>query len=93
MSPEEQKVALQYHINRGYAPISRQGWPYHCLNDSGLLFLAFCRSLREFETVLNRMVGAKDGISDNLFKFSKAVEVNYYFNPSNHQLEKLSKSE
>ena len=39
----------------------------------GLNFVAFGKSFDAFEAQLKRMVGAEDGITDGLFKFTRPV--------------------
>ena len=45
------------------------------------VFVAFGRSLDAFEAQLRRMVGADDGITDALFKFTQPVSGAYYWCP------------
>jgi putative iron-dependent peroxidase len=82
-----------YHINRGFGAMYRQGWPYSTLDESGLYFMGFSRSLRELDAALNRMIGLGTNDEtqiDNLLHFSTAVTTNYYYCPSVTQLQKLA---
>jgi putative iron-dependent peroxidase len=47
----------------------------------GLNFVAFGRSFDAFEAQLKRMVGAEDGITDALFKFTLPVSGSYFWCP------------
>ena len=95
----------RYHTNRGHAPIYRQAMPYISGSDQGLYFIAFARSLDEFDLVLDRMSGKfqEDGSTDALFDISqywltnfliffRAVTSNYYYCPSLKELETLNES-
>jgi len=48
---------------------------------SGLVFAAFAQSFKPFEALLNRMVGAEDGIHDALFSFTRPVTGAYFWCP------------
>ena len=48
---------------------------------SGLQFVAFGKSFDAFEAQLRRMIGAEDGITDALFKFSRPVTGSYFWCP------------
>ena len=47
----------------------------------GLNFVAFGKSLDAFEAQLKRMVGAEDGITDALFKFTLPLSGSYFWCP------------
>lgn len=47
----------------------------------GLNFVAFGRSFDAFEAQLKRMVGAEDGVTDALFKFTVPVSGSYFWCP------------
>ena len=47
----------------------------------GLVFVAFGRSLDPFETLMRRMAGADDGITDHLFRFTRPVTGGYFWCP------------
>lgn len=84
--------ASNYHINRGYGPMIRQSWPFGTAEENGLAFLAFSRSLQQFDIALNRMLGINthdESQIDNLFKISKPKHANYYYCPSLKQLSSL----
>jgi putative iron-dependent peroxidase len=48
---------------------------------AGLVFVAFGRSFDAFETQLDRMVGAEDGITDALFRFTRPLTGAYFWCP------------
>jgi porphyrinogen peroxidase len=47
----------------------------------GLNFVAFGKSFDAFEAQLRRMVGAEDGITDALFKFTLPITGSYFWCP------------
>ena len=47
----------------------------------GLNFVAFGKSFDAFEAQLKRMVGAEDGISNALYKFTKPISGSYFWCP------------
>lgn len=49
--------------------------------ESGLVFVAFGRSLDAFEAQLRRMLGLEDGIVDALFRFTRPLTGAYYWCP------------
>jgi porphyrinogen peroxidase len=59
----------------------RRSMPWTEGNRAGLHFVAFGKSFDAFEAQLNRMVGAEDGITDALFKFSRPVTGSYFWCP------------
>jgi putative iron-dependent peroxidase len=48
---------------------------------AGLVFVAFGRSFDAFEAQLDRMVGAEDGITDALFRFTRPLTGAYFWCP------------
>ena len=61
--------------------ILRRSMPWADGTRGGLNFVAFGKSFDAFETQLKRMVGAEDGITDALFKFTKPVSGSYFWCP------------
>jgi putative iron-dependent peroxidase len=59
----------------------RRSMPWADERDLGLLFVAFGKSFDAFEAQLRRMVGAEDGIADDLFRFSRPVSGCYFWCP------------
>lgn len=59
----------------------------HCI---GLFFIALSGLLSEFDTALQRMVGAIDGLPDRIFTYSTPLTTNYYYCPSLKELNKLA---
>ena len=55
--------------------------PWSDGNAGGLNFVAFGKSFDAFEAQLKRMVGAEDGITDALFKFTRPVTGSYFWCP------------
>jgi len=84
-----------YHTNRGHAAIYRQAMPYVEGDKEGLYFIAFSRTISEFDNALKRMAGQfqPDGSLDNLFKITMAVTSGYYYVPSLVELRELPKAE
>jgi len=76
------------HVKRtaqeSFAPeafLLRRSMPWTDGNSGGLNFVAFGKSFDAFEAQLKRMVGAEDGISDALFKFTRPVTGSYFWCP------------
>jgi len=84
-----------YHVNRGHAAIYRQAMPYIEGSKEGLYFIAFSRTISEFDSSLRRMAGhfQPDGSLDNLFLITKAVTSSYYYVPSLVELFLLPKAD
>jgi putative iron-dependent peroxidase len=61
--------------------VVRRSMPWAGGLDSGLMFVAFGRSLDAFEAQLRRMLGQEDGIIDALFRFTRPVTGAYYWCP------------
>ncbi len=61
--------------------ILRRSMPWADGTRGGLNFVAFGKSFDAFEAQLKRMVGAEDGISDAIFKFTKPVSGSYFWCP------------
>jgi len=51
----------------------RRSMPWADGSNGGLAFVAFGHSLDAFESILNRMLGNEDGISDALFDFTRPI--------------------
>jgi putative iron-dependent peroxidase len=61
--------------------ILRRSMPWADGARGGLNFVAFGKSFDAFEAQLKRMVGAEDGITDALFKFTTPVSGSYFWCP------------
>jgi putative iron-dependent peroxidase len=61
--------------------ILRRSMPWADATHAGLVFVAFGRSLDAFEAQLRRMVGAEDGVTDALFRFTRPVTGSYFWCP------------
>ena len=61
--------------------ILRRSMPWASGQSAGLMFVAFGKSFVAFESLLQRMTGATDGITDALFAFTRPVTGNYYWCP------------
>lgn len=71
----------------------RQSWPFGTAEENGLAFLAFSRSLQQFEIALKRMLGINthdESQVDNLFQISKPKNASYFYCPSLKQLSLLA---
>jgi putative iron-dependent peroxidase len=55
--------------------------PWADENGEGLMFVAFGHSLDAYEAVMRRMAGLEDGITDGLFRYSRAVSGGYFWCP------------
>ena len=61
--------------------ILRRSMPWTDGDTGGLNFVAFGKSFDAYEAQLKRMVGAEDGITDALFKFTRPVTGSYFWCP------------
>nr|ART39335.1 H416 [uncultured bacterium] len=61
--------------------VLRRSMPWASGLEAGLMFVAFGHSLDAFEAQLRRMVGAQDGITDALFRFTWPVTGAYFWCP------------
>ena len=61
--------------------VLRRSMPWAEGMRGGLNFVAFGKSFAAFEAQLKRMVGAEDGITDALFKFTLPVSGSYFWCP------------
>ncbi len=61
--------------------IVRRSMPWADATEMGLVFVAFGQSFHAYEALLNRMVGADDGITDALFSFTRAITGSYFWCP------------
>ncbi|HDR0642855.1 TPA: Dyp-type peroxidase [Pasteurella multocida] len=70
--------------------ILRHSLPYGKASEKhGLFFVAYCATLYNIEQQLLNMFGEKDGKTDRLLGFTKAVTGSYYFAPSLEKLKAL----
>lgn len=70
--------------------ILRQSLPYGTASGThGLFFIAYCATLYNIEQQLLNMFGEKDGKTDRILGFTKAVTGSYYYAPSVEQLKNL----
>jgi len=63
------------------AHIWRRSMPWTDGQHSGLYFVSFCSALWRFKVQMARMVGADDGITDAIFRFTTPQTGGYYFCP------------
>jgi putative iron-dependent peroxidase len=61
--------------------VLRRSMPWADDRQAGLVFVAFGKSFDAFEAQLRRMVGAEDGITDALFRVSRAITGSYFWCP------------
>jgi putative iron-dependent peroxidase len=61
--------------------VLRRSMPWADVHGEGLVFTAFGKSFQAFEALLGRMVGAEDGITDALFRFTRPVTGAYFWCP------------
>ena len=76
------------HVKRAaqesYSPeafMVRRSMPWSDGVQGGLVFVAFGKSFDAYEAIINRMLGAEDGITDALFTFTRPVSGAYYWCP------------
>jgi putative iron-dependent peroxidase len=62
----------------------RRSMPWAEGQRAGLVFVAFGKSFDAFEVQLQRMIGAQDGITDALFRFTRPVTGAYFWGPPLH---------
>ncbi|WP_394150719.1 Dyp-type peroxidase [Vibrio maritimus] len=63
--------------------IVRHSLPYGTVSGAhGLLFIAYCHTVHNFDAMLESMYGVTDGKTDQLLRFTKAVTGGYFFAPS-----------
>lgn len=65
--------------------VLRRSMPYTAALGEGLVFVAFGRSFRAFETQFARMLGQDDGILDALFRFTRPRTSSYFWCPPVHE--------
>lgn len=71
--------------------IVRHSLPYGTVSGAhGLLFIAYCHTVHNFDAMLESMYGATDGKTDQLLRFTKAVTGAYFFAPSQEMLASLN---
>jgi len=61
--------------------VLRRSMPWAEGARGGLNFVAFGKSFDAFEAQLKRMVGAEDGITDALFKYTRPISGSYFWCP------------
>ncbi|WPC74842.1 Dyp-type peroxidase [Vibrio porteresiae] len=71
--------------------IVRHSLPYgNVTGEHGLLFIAYCHTLHNFQAMLNSMFGEADGKTDQMLRFTKAVSGTYFFAPAQEMLQALT---
>jgi putative iron-dependent peroxidase len=61
--------------------IIRRSMPWADGDVAGLMFVAFGKSFDAYEAILKRMTGHEDGITDNLFRFTRPLTGSYFWCP------------
>jgi putative iron-dependent peroxidase len=76
------------HVKRtaqeSFAPeafVLRRSMPWSEGQRSGLVFVAFGKSFDAFEAQWKRMIGAEDGLTDAIFRFTRPVTGAYFWCP------------
>ncbi len=70
--------------------IVRHSLPFGTVSgEHGLLFIAYCNEMHNFQAMLNSMYGEADGEYDQLLNFTTAKTGAYFFAPSLDMLNKL----
>ncbi|HZE88920.1 MAG TPA: Dyp-type peroxidase [Verrucomicrobiae bacterium] len=96
---DERRMPATSHVRRTVITadgeelkILRHSYPYGTLRESGLFFIAYGKTLDNFEAMLARMMGTSgDGGRDRLMEFSRAVTGATFFVPSMEVLASLAK--
>ncbi|MGX9417220.1 Dyp-type peroxidase [Vibrio sp. WJH972] len=71
--------------------IVRHSLPYGSVSgDHGLVFIAYCNTLSNFQDMLHSMYGMTDGKTDSMLRFTKAVTGVFAFAPSQEMLQALT---
>ncbi|SEG61741.1 Dyp-type peroxidase [Vibrio hangzhouensis] len=71
--------------------IVRHSLPYGTVSGAhGLLFIAYCHTVHNFDAMLESMYGVTDGKTDQLLRFTKAVTGAYFFAPSQEMFASLA---
>ena len=61
--------------------VLRRSMPWADATNEGLVFVAFGKSFNAFDALLRRMVGAEDGVTDALFRFTRPISGSYFWCP------------
>jgi putative iron-dependent peroxidase len=61
--------------------VLRRSMPWADARREGLVFVAFGHAFDAYEALLRRMVGAEDGVTDALFRFTRPVTGAYFWCP------------
>jgi putative iron-dependent peroxidase len=61
--------------------VLRRSMPWADATSEELVFVAFGKSFDAFDAQLKRMVGAEDGVTDALFRFTRPISGSYYWCP------------
>ena len=61
--------------------VLRRSMPWADAAREGLVFVAFGKSFDAFEALLKRMIGAEDGVTDALFRFTRPISGSYFWCP------------
>ncbi len=76
------------HVKRAeqeaYSPAAfmlRRSMPWADFSGEGLVFVAFGKSFDAFDSVMKRMLGNDDGITDGLFEFSRCLGTSFFWCP------------
>jgi len=96
-SIELDKVPIASHVGRvdlkeegKGLKIVRHSLPYGSVTgEHGLLFLSYCNTLHNIKVMLDSMYGVKDGKTDQMLRFTRAVTGAYFFAPSNEMLKAI----
>lgn len=59
----------------------RRSMPWSNETEEGLIFVAFGKNFDAFEVIMNRMIGAEDGIVDALYTYTRPVTGCYFWCP------------
>jgi len=84
LSGAPRSVHVKRTAQESFSPeafILRRSMPWTDGAAGGLNFVAFGKSFDAFEAQLKRMVGAEDGVTDALFKFTRPVTGSYFWCP------------
>jgi putative iron-dependent peroxidase len=82
MPPDSHVSRTKLEENGEERKIFRRNTPYGTVSDHGTLFVGFAKEQHRLVRMLERMVGAGDGVRDALTRYSQPLTGAYYFVPA-----------
>jgi len=78
--PEDSHVAMT--DQEQFGTVFRRNMPYGTVTEHGTMFVGFCAEQRPLRTMLESMIGLRNGVRDALTSYTRAATGAYYFIPS-----------